>query len=41
MYVGTGKTTVARLFAQLLNDIGLLATNTCVETKGMEMQGVI
>ncbi|RLN63252.1 hypothetical protein BBJ28_00018439 [Nothophytophthora sp. Chile5] len=36
---GTGKTTVARVMAQILHDMGVLATKKLVETSGLELTG--
>lgn len=36
---GTGKTTIARLMAESLHDMGLLSTNKLVRCSGLDMQG--
>ncbi len=37
--LGTGKTTVARVFAKILHKLELIATDRIVETSGLEMTG--
>jgi AAA+ superfamily predicted ATPase len=36
---GTGKSTVAAVFAQMLTDIGMLASNKVVRCNGLDLQG--
>jgi AAA+ superfamily predicted ATPase len=37
--LGTGKTTVARVFAKILNRLDLLATDTLIQSSAVDLTG--